>query len=175
MFSLTIKSRQFGSLGRAQAKFTYFYTLTHNSITLKSVSLAIWVLVYKLSGCEFHSRCSQQITRSSLPEVLCNFIEITLWYQCSLVNFLYISRTAFPKSTSWGLLLNFHSLYDCAQIKSKVDLKSDFHLPKKFYLQKSFICFSKSPLKMMKNTFYFILQTFFVLKIFKFLSYILVM
>ena len=32
------------------------------------------------------------------------------------------------------------------------------------------ICLNESPLKMMKNAFYFILETFFVLKIFKFLS-----
>ena len=33
-----------------------------------------------------------------------------------------------------------------------------------------FICFNESPLKVMKNTFSFILKTLFVLKIFKFLS-----
>ena len=32
------------------------------------------------------------------------------------------------------------------------------------------ICLTESPLKMMKNTFYFILKALFVLKIFKFLS-----
>ena len=44
-------------------------------------------------------------------------------------------------------------------------LKSDSHLPKKNYS-----CFYDSPLKMMKNAFYFILKALFVLKIFKFLS-----
>ena len=33
----------------------------------------------------------------------------------------------------------------------------------------SFICFNESPLKMVKNAFYFILKGIFVLKIFKFL------
>ena len=33
-----------------------------------------------------------------------------------------------------------------------------------------FICFIESPLKVMKNDFYFILKALFVLKIFKFLS-----
>ena len=47
-----------------------------------------------------------------------------------------------------------------------LQLKSDSHLPKKFL----FICVNESPLKMMKNAFYFILKTLFVLKIFKFLS-----
>ena len=44
--------------------------------------------------------------------------------------------------------------------------QSDSHLPKK----NCFIYFIESPLKMMKNAFYFILKAFFVLKIFKFLS-----
>ena len=49
-----------------------------------------------------------------------------------------------------------------------LDLKSNSHLnsPEKYL----FICFNKSPLKMMKNAFYFILKALFVLKIFKFLS-----
>ena len=38
-------------------------------------------------------------------------------------------------------------------------LKSDSHLPKKF-----FICFNDSPSKMIKNVFYFILKALFVLK-----------
>ena len=46
------------------------------------------------------------------------------------------------------------------------NLKSDSHLPKKFL----FICFNESPLKIMKNAFYFILKALFVLKITKFLS-----
>ena len=43
-------------------------------------------------------------------------------------------------------------------------LKLDSHLPKKILS----ICFNESPLKMMKNDFYFILNAFFILKIFKF-------
>ena len=46
-------------------------------------------------------------------------------------------------------------------------LKSDSYLPKKFL----FIRFTESSLKMMKNAFYFILKTLFVLTIFKFLSW----
>ena len=46
------------------------------------------------------------------------------------------------------------------------NLKSDSYLPKKM----CFFCFIESPLKMMKNAFYFILKAPFVLKIFKFLS-----
>ena len=47
-------------------------------------------------------------------------------------------------------------------------LKSDSHLPKFFKI----ICFNYNPSKMMKNAFYFILKAFFVLKIFKFLSWL---
>ena len=50
---------------------------------------------------------------------------------------------------------------------SKKELKSDSHLPKKFL----FICFNESPLKMMKNAFYFILKAPFVFKIFEVLSW----
>ena len=46
-----------------------------------------------------------------------------------------------------------------------LNLKSGSHLPKKFV-----ICLIESPLKIMKNTFYFLLKALFVLKIFKFLS-----
>ena len=45
-------------------------------------------------------------------------------------------------------------------------LKSDSHRLKEIH----FICFIESPLKIMRNSFYFILKTLFVLKIFKFLS-----
>ena len=47
-------------------------------------------------------------------------------------------------------------------------LKSDSHLPKIFFI----ICFNDSPSKMMKSAFYFILKALFVLKIFKFLSWL---
>ena len=48
-----------------------------------------------------------------------------------------------------------------------MDLKSDSHLPKNCIIR-----FIESPLKIMKNAFYFILKTFFVLKIFQFLSWL---
>ena len=46
----------------------------------------------------------------------------------------------------------------------RANVKLDSHLLKEF-----FICFNESPLKIMKNTFYFILKALLVLKIFKFL------
>ena len=46
-------------------------------------------------------------------------------------------------------------------------LKADTHLPKN-----GIICFNDSSSKMMKNAFYFTLKAFFLLKIFKFLSWL---
>ena len=48
----------------------------------------------------------------------------------------------------------------------KENLKSNYHLPKKNCV----ICLIGSPLKMMKNAFYFILKALFVLQLFTFLS-----
>ena len=45
-------------------------------------------------------------------------------------------------------------------------LKLDSHHPKKICI----ICLIESPLKMMKNGFYFILKALFLFKIFKFLT-----
>ena len=69
------------------------------------------------------------------------------------------------ETSLWWLDLSF--LF-CDNIsKSSVwSLKSDSHLPKIF-----FICHNESPLKIMKNAFYFILKPLFVLKIFKFLPW----
>ena len=57
----------------------------------------------------------------------------------------------------------------CLKSNDTQTLKSDSHLPKK----KCIICFIESPLKMMKNAFYFISKALFILKIFKFLSWLL--
>ena len=38
-----------------------------------------------------------------------NFIEITLWHECSPVNLLHILGTPFTKNTSWWL-----PLYQCS-------------------------------------------------------------
>ena len=46
-----------------------------------------------------------------------------------------------------------------------VSLISGFHLKSAHTLQKKSICFNNGPLKMMKNGFYFILKSFFNLKI----------
>ena len=41
-----------------------------------------------------------------------NFIEITLWHECSPENLLHIFRTPFYKNTSKGLL-QYPSKYSC--------------------------------------------------------------
>ena len=52
------------------------------------------------------------------------------------------------------------------ELKEVKYLKVGVSLSKKICV----ICFTESPLTMMKNAFYFILKALFVLKIFKFLS-----
>ena len=63
-------------------------------------------------------------------------------------------------------ILNFYlcSFNGC----SLIQLKPDSQLPKK----KNYLLQWQSPLKMMKNAFYFILKALFVLKIFKFFSWL---
>ena len=65
-----------------------------------------------------------------------------------------------------GVGLNKPQFWDGIITRHGWPLKSDSHLPKKI----CFICLFESPLKMMKNAFYFIIKALFVLKIFKFLS-----
>ena len=62
----------------------------------------------------------------------------------------------------------FSNINDTEYTHLTKDLKSDSHLPKIF----CFISFTESLLKIMKNTFYFILKALFLLKIFKFLSWL---
>ena len=74
----------------------------------------------------------------------------------------------------WLTLWRYAVLFCFCHLKKRVHLliylliyfiylKSDPHLPKKFFK----IFFNDSPSKMMKNSFYFILKALFVLKIFK--------
>ena len=63
--------------------------------------------------------------------------------------------------------VSLQTTYPIQFITSNNSLKSDCHLPKKYF----FVCVTESPLKMIKNAFYFILKTLFTLKIFKFLSW----
>ena len=44
-------------------------------------------------------------------ELLCNFVEVTLWHGCSPVNLLHFFRTAFYKNIYGALLLCFHWVY----------------------------------------------------------------
>ena len=72
-------------------------------------------------------------------------------------NRLFMSNT--PQYSSWAYLFLQTNL---------VFLKSGSHLPRKIILITSL----ESSLKMMKNSFYFILKALFVLKIFNFLSWL---
>ena len=74
-----------------------------------------------------------------------------------------------PKNLLKRATIHFHCLFDEPHFWNNLySVNLDSHLPKYFF----FICFNESPSKMMKNAFYFILKALFVLKIFKFLSWI---
>ena len=85
---------------------------------------------------------------------------------CNL--FKPISNQCSPDIETNQLICHGNHLTDFykVEILTLIGLKSDSHLPKKNCV----IYLIESPLKMMKNAFYFILKALFVLKIFKFLS-----
>ena len=92
--------------------------------------------------------------------VHCNCLLTTLWRD-QIWNPPYLSNQAvFSRWTNVRTNIWISS-------KGEELLKSDSHLPKK-----NFICFNDTPSKMMKNAFYFILKALFVLKIFKYLSWL---
>ena len=85
----------------------------------------------------------------------------------------------FPRLESFPNLLNWQSMvqpkcfwggntFRVVHWEDCHDLKWGSHLPKK----KNFICFNDSRTKMMKIAFYLILKALFVVKIFKFLSWL---
>ena len=70
-----------------------------------------------------------------------------------------------------SLLNKVPGLQACNFINTSVFLMNIAKIPPPpFPSPHIFICFNESPLKMMKNAFYFILKALFVLMIFKFLS-----
>ena len=89
-------------------------------------------------------------------------------------------------NSKWQVMWTYHKFFskphahtsscrpNAAEVKLKVLLLSDNVLSLKVGLSPSkkicVICLIDSPLKMMKNAFYFILKALFILKIFKFLS-----
>ena len=104
---------------------------------------------------------------SLLPHFLHNF-----WRNI----FLLLYSINWPNFIVWLHLLCDRYWVTCAlqlfvnQVVTSwfLKLKSNPHLPKLFII----ICFNHSPSKMMKNALYFILKALFVLKIFKFLSWL---
>ena len=82
---------------------------------------------------------------------LCNNLRIVFFQVAPNCCF----RNTFKKYFFWFYLCSFFIL------------KSD-----SYFLKNCVICFTESPLKIMKNVFYFILKALFVLKIIKFLSWL---
>ena len=87
-----------------------------------------------------------------------NFTKKRLQHRCFPVNIVIFLRTPILKNICKRLLLSED------EFEVKVGLSSSEKI--------LVICFIESPLKMIKNAFYFILKAFFVLKIFKFLSWL---
>ena len=142
----------------------------------------------------------QQIYRRT-SMLKCDFNKVAK-HGCSPVNLLYIFRTSLLKNTSEWPLLNtgqliishlnvkslrnkFEMLQEIIKYKLEIFLISQAKLDRSFQAgqfmlkgglstskKSCVICFSESPLKIMKNGFYFILKAPFVLKIFKFLSWL---
>ena len=77
-----------------------------------------------------------------------------------------IAKSTSAKWQMFGSCEDWNIISPTSTLISILMLKSDSHL------QKKIIFFIKSPLKLVKNTFYFILKAFLVLKIFKFLSWL---
>ena len=67
--------------------------------------MRIWSHLLKKSLMENFIFCAVSY-RDSLVQRISNFVEITLWHDCSPVNWRHIFRTPFPKNTSGWLLLN---------------------------------------------------------------------
>ena len=107
----------------------------------------------------------------------CNFIKKWLQHRCFPVNFANFQEQLLCKKhlqtdvVFWlyeNLWCNKVLPYPCS-IKDRLTyLNLVSHLPKKLF----YICFNDNPSKMMKNAFYFILKMLFVLRIFRFLSWL---
>ena len=84
----------------------------------------------------------------------------------SVLSTCYFIKLGFCFSVFWFFVFLYLWLWDLC-FEFNVILKSDSHLPKK-------LCYLLhwKPFKKMKNAFYFILKALFILKIFKFLSWL---
>ena len=95
-----------------------------------------------------------------------SFINLSCFPKCNLIMYLELYKG--EKKQFFRILFHKISVDPILNFLSLTCLKSDSHLSKK----KSYICFTESPLKIMKNAFHLILKALFVLKIFKFLSWL---
>ena len=91
-------------------------------------------------------------------------IMTTIFY----LSFLVFTERAVKFSSQFPGNIFFCKYFYLRKVKYNYQLKVDSHLPKEII----FICFSERPLKMMKNSFYFVLNVIFFVEIFKFLSWL---
>ena len=110
-----------------------------------------------------HISLKKVILPSGILPTFYNFLCGVINYQNGFQETFWKSfLTLGTKNWAWSVSENFQILSELS-----FTLKLDSHLPKKII----FICYNESPLKIMKNAFYFTLKALFVLKIFKFLSW----
>ena len=88
-----------------------------------------------------------------------------LWYLYKVAGHLILPHIRLFLKIKRGLELASRGLE-----KAVAFIKARFKVGLSPSKKNGVICFIESPLKMMKNAFYFILKALFVLKIFKFLS-----
>ena len=125
--------------------FLKVFTIGNRDSYVNSLSIA-----YKNNHWQYSVVCISSTTLRSF-----------YWKFCFLF-FLYISL----ESTTKDKFVSFCS--QAVGLFVEIFLKSDSHLLKKKFV----VCVTESPLKLMKNLFYFILKALFFLKIFKFLSWL---
>ena len=116
-------------------------------LNLRSQSISICIRNEKISGCKIWESCLKLIFMTRLP-------------------FLNKRKSKFYNQTE--IAQNKHHTQLHKMNPAQMIFKVWFSPSKKYCV----ICFIESPLKMMKNTFYVILKALFVLKIFKFLSWL---
>ena len=86
------------------ALFTTFPCLSRSSHPEMVLRKGVLKICSKFTG---EHPCQSAIS----IKLLCNFVEIALWHECSPVTLLHIFRTFFPKNTSGRLLLDFANFW----------------------------------------------------------------
>ena len=87
--------------------------ISNASVVLRSYSVEVFLRKRVPKICSKFTG-EHQCRRVISIKLLCNIIEITIRYACSLVNLLHIFRTPFNKGTSGGLLvITVNSEFHC--------------------------------------------------------------